>query len=125
MIFAGRNKIQRFKDTDRKIIKDQEHTDDYNSAVQYGRVRLGKLCMYYRDLGVKYCVPYDHIHKAFTRISECPEDEFSNNHEYYRLILVHDDKEFANLIFSEEPLIEKIYEELRLINPDILIGFGK
>ena len=125
MIFAGRNKIQRFKDTDRKIIKDQEHTDDYNSAVQYGRVRLGKLCLYYRDLGVKYYVPYEYIQKAFTRISECPEDEFSNNHVYYRLILVHAGKEFANLIFSDEAQIDKIYEELRIINPEISIGFYK
>ena len=125
MIFSRRNRLYRFKGTDKLFIKDQEHTDDFNAAEQYGRVRLGKLCFYYRDLGVKYYVAYDYIHRALTRISECPEDEFSNNQEYYRLILMHDGKEFANLIFSNEEPINKIYERLKEIAPDIAIGYIK
>ena len=31
--------------------------------------------MYYRDLGVKYYVPYDYIDRTFTRISECQPDD--------------------------------------------------
>ena len=100
-------------------------SDDFREAEQYGRVRLGKKYLFYRDLGVKYYVPYDYIHRAFTRISECTEDEFSNNHIYYRLILVHDRKEFANLIFNTEELVDKIYERLAVIAPHIEIGFVK
>ena len=125
MLFGRRDRILSFKGPDRTVVNDREHTDDFNAAEQFGRVRLGKLCLYYRDLGKKYYVPFDHIHRAFTRISECTEDEFSNNHVYFRLILVHDGQEFANLIFNEEKLIEQIYERLRQIRPDIAIGVEK
>ena len=47
----------RFRGVDKKYIDDQAHIDDYNSAETVGRVRLGKLCLYYRDLGKKYYVP--------------------------------------------------------------------
>ena len=125
MLFSTKERTFRFRGPDKTIISDRAHTDDFNSSEQFGRVRLGKLCLYYRDLGKKYYVPYEYIERAFTRISECPEDEFSNNHEYYRLILVHNDKEFANLIFSEEKLIKQIYDNLLLLNPEIKIGFEK
>ena len=125
MIFSNPNRLYRFKGTDRKKVKDQEMSDDFRDAEQYGRVRLGKKYFYYQDLGVKYYVPYDYIDRAFTRISECPEDEFSNNHVYYRLILEHDGKEFTNLIFNTEDPIEKIYERLAVIAPAIAIGFVK
>ena len=86
----------RFRGVDKKIISDQEHIDDYNAAEAIGRVRLGKLCLYYRDLGRKYYVPYDYIQRSFTRISEVQPDD-SPAYFYYRLILVHDNAEFANL----------------------------
>ena len=122
MLFSRRDKPLRFKGPEKQIINDTDHTEDFYSAEQFGRVRLGRLCLYYRDLGKKYFVPYEYIHRAFTRISECPEDEFSNNHEYYRLILVHDGKEFANLIFNVEKTIDQICEKLIQIRPDIAIG---
>ncbi|MBR0351831.1 MAG: hypothetical protein IJH53_01335 [Oscillospiraceae bacterium] len=125
MIFSNPNRLYRFKGTDRKKVKDQAMSDDFRDAEQYGRVRLGNMYFYYRDLGVKYYVPYDYIDRAFTRISECPEDEFSNNQVYYRLILEHDGKEFANLIFNTEGPVEKIYERLAVIAPAIAIGFVK
>ena len=125
MIFSRKNKVYRIKGPEKQVVNDKDHTEDFNNAEQFGRVRLGKLCLYYRDLGTKYFVPYEYIHRAFTRISECPEDEFSNNHEYYRLILVHNGKEFANLIFNEEKPIDQIYEKLMHFRPDIAIGVEK
>lgn len=112
----------RFKGVDKKRIHDEAHIEDYKAAPEIGRVRLGKLCMYYRDLGVKYYVPYEYIHRAFTRISECRPDD-SPAYYYYRLILVHDDKEFANLIFDEEQDVDKIHEQLKEINPNIQFGY--
>ena len=44
----------RFKGVDKKHISDPEHIADYEAAEPIGRVRLGKLCLYYRDLGKKY-----------------------------------------------------------------------
>lgn len=112
----------KFKGVDKKRISDDAHIEDYKAAQEIGRVRLGKLCMYYRDLGVKYCVPYDYIERAFTRISECHPDD-SPAYYYYRLILVHGEKEFANLIFNEEEDVDKIHERLKEINPNIQLGF--
>ena len=112
----------KFKGVDKRRISDQEHIDDYNAAEPIGRVRLGKLCMYYRDLGVKYYVPYDYIDRTFTRINECQPDD-SPAYYYYRLILVHDGKEFANLIFNKEEDVDRIHAELQKINPNIAYGY--
>ena len=46
----------KFKGVDKQYISDDEHINDYNSAEAIGRVRLGRLCLYYRDLGKKYYV---------------------------------------------------------------------
>ena len=60
----------KFKGVDKKRISDEAHVEDYKAAPEIGRVRLGKLCMYYRDLGVKYYVPYDYIERCFGRIAD-------------------------------------------------------
>ena len=112
----------KFKGIDRKFIRDEAHIDDYKSAEEIGRVRLGGLCLYYRDLGVKYYVPYDYIDRAFTRISECQPDD-SPAYFYYRLILVHGEKGFANLIFNEESDVDRIHARLLAIRPEIKFGY--
>ena len=112
----------KFKGVDKKTISDEAHIEDYKAAPEIGRVRLGKLCMYYRDLGVKYYVPYEYIERCFCRISECHPDD-SPAYYYYRLILVHGEKEFANLIFNEKEEVEKILELLKESCPHILFGY--
>ena len=112
----------KFKGVDKKRISDEEHIRDYNAAEAIGRVRLGELCLYYRDLGVKYYVPYEYIDRAFTRISECQPDD-SPAYYYYRLILVHGEKEFANLIFNEEAEVDRIHARLAEIRPEIQFGY--
>ena len=112
----------RFKGVDKKHISDAEHAADYEAAQAIGRVRLGKLCLYYRDLGKKYYVPYDYIDRAFCRVSECQPDD-SPAYYYYRLILVHGEKEFANLIFNEKEDVEKILELLKADHPTIQFGY--
>ena len=112
----------KFKGVDKKTISDEAHIEDYKAAPEIGRVRLGKLCMYYRDLGVKYYVPYEYIERCFCRISECHPDD-SPAYYYYRLILVHGEKEFANLIFNEKEDVEKILELLKESCPHILFGY--
>ena len=114
----------KFKGVDKKTISDEAHIEDYKAAPEIGRVRLGKLCMYYRDLGVKYYVPYEYIERCFCRISECHPDD-SPAYYYYRLILVHGEKEFANLIFNEKEEVEKILELLKESCPHILFGYAE
>ncbi len=112
----------RFRGVDKIYINDQEHIDDYNTAEEIGRVRLGKLCLFYRDLGKKYYVPYDYIDRAFTRISECQPDD-SPAYYYYRLILVHGDKEFANLIFNKEKDADDALARLSECAPSMAVGY--
>ena len=112
----------RFKGVDKKYVQDQEHIDDYNAALEIGRVRLGDLCLYYRDLGKKYYVPYSYIDRTFTRISECQPDD-SPAYYYYRLILVHGEEEFANLIFNKEEDVDRIHALLKERHPEIAYGY--
>ena len=112
----------RFRGVDKKYIRDEEHVEDYKSAPSIGRVRFGSLCFYYRDLGVKYYVPYDYIERAFIRISETQPDD-SPPIYYYRLILVHGEKEFANLIFEKEEDVDRIHSRLQEIRPEIANGY--
>ena len=117
----GFGKIK-FKGVNKEKITDQEHIDDFTNGEKIGRVTLGKLAFYYRDLGVKYCVPYDYINRTFTRISECQPDD-SPAYFYYRLILVHEGKEFANLIFDKEEDVDLIHNRLKEIHPEIEYGY--
>lgn len=119
MIFG---KVKKLKGVDKQYIRDAEHIDDYLSAETIGRVRFGKLCFYYRDLGVKYYVPYDYIERAFIRISECQPDD-SPAYYYYRLILIHGDTEFANLIFNEEKDADAALARLSELCPDMDVGY--
>ena len=128
MIFGtGRLKL---RGIDRSIVTDGPMIADHASAEQYGhqglrkqpRIRLGDLALYYRDLGKDYFVPYDYIDRAFIRVSECQPDD-SPAYYYYRVILVHGEKEFANLIINEEDVADKVLERLHEINSLILIGY--
>ena len=112
----------KFRGVDKKTIDDQAHADDWNSAEEIGRVRIGKLCLYYKDLGRKYYVPYEYIDRRFTRVSIVEPDD-SPPYYYYRLILVHGEKEFANLIFDKEEQVDKVHERLAEIRPEIAFGY--
>ena len=113
----------KFKGVDKKYVSDDAHIGDYNSAEVIGRARIGKLCMYYRDLGVKYYVPYDYIEQAYGKISETQPDD-SPAYYYYRLILVHGEKEFANLIFNEQEQVVALLDRLEKLNPNMRRGFS-
>lgn len=117
----GLGKI-RLRGVDKKIITDEAHVNDFKEAPAIGRVRFGKLCFYYRDLGKKYYVPYEYIERAFIRISETQPDD-SPPIYYYRLILVHGDKEFANLIFNKEKEADDALAQLSECAPQMAVGY--
>ena len=112
----------RLRGVDKKIIKDEAFLEDYSTALAIGRVRFGKLSFYYRDLGRKYAVPYDYIERAFIRISETQPDD-SPPIYYYRLILVHGGKEFANLIFNKEQEADDALAKLSECAPQMAVGY--
>ena len=126
MIFSSRLKL---RGPDKSTVTDGPMIQDHAEAEQYGhqglrklpRLRLGRHALYYRDLGKDYFVPYAHIDRAFIRISECQPDD-SPAYYYYRIILVHKGKEFANLIINEEEVADRVLERLKEIRPEIQIG---
>ena len=113
---------------DRKPVEDPTYLADYTAADVVGKVRVGKKAIYYKDGLKKYCAPFVYIDRAFTRINECSARTCcsANSYDYYRLILVHDGREFANIIFDqdESPVTEaeRLLKERR---PEIKIGYEK
>lgn len=112
----------KLRGVDRKYTRDEAHVEDYQNAPAIGRVRFGALSFYYRDLGVKHYVPYEYIDRAFIRISETQPDD-SPPIYYYRLILVHDGKEFANLIFNKEQEADEALSRLSEQAPQMAVGY--
>ena len=51
------------------------------------------------------------------------EPDDSPAYFYYRLILVHGEKEFANLIFNKEEEVDRIHDRLQEIRPEIEKGY--
>ena len=117
MIFGSRK--LRLRSPDKAVVTDGPMISDHAEAEQYGHQ---KLALYYRDLGKDYYVPYDYIDRSFVRISECQPDD-SPAYYYYRVILMHGEKEFANLIINEEDVADRVLERLKEIRPAIEIGF--
>ena len=120
MIF-GLGKLK-LRGVDRQIVTEGPLIVEYERAEEIGRVRLGSEHLFYRDLGKRYFVPYGYIERSFTRISECQPDD-SPAYYYYRLILVHGEKEFANLIFNKEEQVDEIHAKLKVKHPGIQYGY--
>ena len=111
-----------FRGIDKKLQKSEDLAREYEALKPIGRIRLGERYLFYKDLGKKYYVPYSYIDRSFTRISECQPDD-SPAYYYYRLILVHDGVEFANLIFNKEEDVDRIHELLKERHPEIKYGY--
>ena len=117
------NRVLKFKGPDKSFpkVSDELHNADYRAAEKTGRVRLGKECLYYNDLGVKYYCPYDYIDRAFGTYEEVQPDD-SPPYIYYRLILVHREKQFANLIFDKEEDVKYLLTKIKEIHPVTELG---
>jgi hypothetical protein len=114
--------------TDKKTVTDQSYIEDYADSQVIGKVRIGQKALYYKDGLKRYCVPFGYIDRAFTRINECNARTCccSNSFDYFRLILVHDGKEFANIIFDQdESPVDQAEQLLKERRPEIEIGYIK
>ena len=104
------------------------YNEDYLEAEKIGKVKIGMKALYYKDGLKKYCVPFEYIDRAFTRINACNARTCccNNSYDYYRLVLVHGEKEFANIIFgADESPVDKAQALLRQRSPTIEIGYIK
>jgi len=115
-----------FKGTDKKKIKDPALSEDFLSAEAFAKkVFLGKLGVYYKDFWVKYFIPYDYIHRAYKAVNIVEPQEIGPVSEYYRLILKHDNKEIANVIFNEHQgeMVDIIVHKICEIHPETAKGY--
>ena len=81
-----------------------EANADYENAEVYDKLRVGGLGVYFRDGLKTRFIPYEYMERAFIRIQAtsarmcCGQANF----DYYRLVFVHDGKEFANYMSEKE-----------------------
>ena len=104
MIFGG--KKLKLRGVDRSVVTDGPMIFDHASAEQYGHQGIRKQPRI----------------RSVVRISECQPDD-SPAYYYYRVILMHGEKEFANLIINEEHTADLVLERLQEIRPEIMIGY--
>ena len=87
---------------------------DYEAAKVFDKIRVGELGVYFRDgFRVKF-IPYEYIDRAFIRVQEtrgrmcCGQANFY----YYRIVFVHDGKEFADTISEKEKETDEALAEI-------------
>lgn len=97
---------------------------DYGDAQTFDKVRVGRLGVYFKDgLKTRY-IPYDFMERAFIRIQEvngrmcCGSTVFA----YYRLVFVHDGKEYADLISEDEKAMDEALALIAQRAPAVAIG---
>ena len=90
-------------------VETAEVTADFESAQTFERLRVGDLGVYFRDgLKVRF-IPYSFLDRAFIRIQEtrsrmcCGQANFN----YFRVVFVHDGKEFADYMSEKEQLMDQ------------------
>ena len=85
-------------------LESAELSADFDSAAVFEKLRVGEKGVYFRDgLRTRY-IPYDYIDRAFIRVQEtrsrmcCGQANFN----YFRIVFVHDGKEFADYLSEKE-----------------------
>ena len=85
-------------------VESPELSADYEGAKVFDKLRVGEKGVYFRD-GLRIrSIPYDYIDRAFIRVQEtrgrmcCGQA----NWYYYRVVFVHEGKEFADYMSEKE-----------------------
>lgn len=98
---------------------------DFEAAQVFDKVRVGKLGVYYRDGFRTRFIPYDYMDRVFIRIQEvngrmcCGSTTFA----YFRLVFVHDGKEFADVISEKEESMDAALACIHEQAPQVPTGF--
>ena len=102
-----------------------ELTADHAAAEKFDRVRVGALGVYFREGLKTRFVPYSYMERAFIRIQEvnarvcCGSTCFA----YYRLVLVHDGKEYADIPSESEKAMDGALARMQELSPDLAVGY--
>lgn len=108
-------------------LRSAEVSADYSNAERFDTVRVGKLGVYYRDgLRTRY-MAFDTLQRAFIRIQEvtgkmcCGSLTFA----YYRLVLIRDGKEYADILSESEKAMDKALAKIHENAPTLAIGVAE
>ena len=105
-------------------IKDEALNADYEAAPSFVKLKVGKLGVYYPDGFKIRAIKYNDIDRVFIRIHEvngkmcCGSTIF----QYFRMVFVKDQKEFADYVCEDEKAMDMALEEIRKNAPQILFG---
>ena len=91
-----------------------EVSADFEAAKVFDKLRVGELGVYFRDgFKTKY-IPYEYMDRAFIRVHQtrgrmcCGETTFN----YFRIVFVHDGKEFADCLSEKEKETDNALAEI-------------
>lgn len=104
-----------------------EVNEDYAQAKLFDKVRVGKLGVYFKEGLKSRYIPYDYMERVFIRINEingrlcCGTSVFS----YFRLVFVHDGKEFVDVISEDEKAMDAALAYIHECAPSVSIGVDK
>ena len=81
---------------------------DFDNAAVFEKLRIGNLGVYYRDGLKTRFIPYDYMDRAFIRVQETRSRMCcgQTNWNYFRVVFVHDGKEFANYMSESEKAMD-------------------
>ena len=85
-------------------VEGQEYDRDYENAKIFDKLRVGALGVYFRDGLKTRFIAFDDMDRAFIRVQEtrsrmcCGQANFN----YFRVVFVHDGKEFADYMSEKE-----------------------
>lgn len=100
---------------------------DYESALSFDKVRVGKLGVYYRDGFKIRFMDYSLLERVFIRIQEvngrmcCGNTIFA----YYRLVFVSEGREIGDAISEYEQAMDQALALIKELAPSLAIGVAE
>lgn len=108
-------------------IENVEVAADFDCAVKYERVKVGKLGVYYKDGLKTRFIPYASMERAFIRVQEvngrlcCGNTTFA----YYHLIFIVNGKECGDILSESEKTMKDALAAIAEAAPELAIGVAK
>lgn len=109
------------------VVDNAEVNADFESAVVFDKVRVGKLGVYYRDMLKTRFMDYSLLERVFIRIQAVNGRMCCGtaNFEYYRLVFVVNGKEIGDVISENEKAMDDALALIAKNAPNVKIGFVK
>lgn len=109
------------------VVDTPEVNADYESAVVFDKVRVGKLGVYYRDMLKTRFMDYSLLERVFIRVQAVNGRMCCGtaNFEYYRLVFVVNGKEIGDVISENAKATDDALACIAKNAPNVKIGFVK